>query len=636
MQKSLVTPQPGFRFTLAPHEHVFEVTSINYGVVRYAAVAGGKPFSIPLSHFESRYKTGEIQCTFAPEKMILNPEQCASIRRKERYTRTAVLRLFNPTALKQLQKIIEEVANEIKDPAPPSPRTVSRWIYQYRISQYNMLSLSIKLPGNRILRFPPEVYQILTRSIEEVYLKPEHRTSKDVQAAMLGKFLEQNISTQHMPSLRMIQRYIDKIDPYVISKIKQGSRIARKHFQAAGISTPSPYALYYVEIDTHYLDIIIIDPETGESLGRPFLACAIDVHTRAIVGTFISMFPPSAMTTLAVIKDMITRPNNGLPGGIPSVIIPDNGVEFKNNSLGHVCEQLKITITPSQIGTPNNKPHIERFFATLTKGLLQKLPGTTFSSPIERGSYDSKNHAQLTLEQLNIYVDQWINDIYHISIHRSTGRAPILSWGDATQFIKPTSITTTDADIICRRPVERSINHGQVIVDGLAYYSHALTTLKASGVKKVTVLVNDLDLNTVYVVNPYKKDLFIQADSTNPDYTQSLSHSAHIEVQKRKKLMSESDKRRLNQFADLYNLYSLMQDIQNNLTRKQPKLKRIKIQLQSKLEKLEQLKAPMAEPNLYVDEVSPPPIAPSVTSLSQSTDTTLFFESFELNRHEKI
>jgi hypothetical protein len=61
----------------------------------------------------------------------------------------------------------------------------------------------------------------------------------------------------------------------------------------------------------------------------------------------ISICTPSAATTLEVIKDMITRPNQKLPGGIPSIVIPDNGVEFKNNALERVCEQLKITLTPS-------------------------------------------------------------------------------------------------------------------------------------------------------------------------------------------------------------------------------------------------------------------------------------------------
>lgn len=630
MKKMLLTPQPGFRFTIDNLDHVFEVTSVSYGMVRYAAVAGGKPFTILFTDFESRYQSGEIQCTFAPEKMIVNPEQCASITRKERYTRTAILRLFNPTAFKQLQIIIQEVAAEIDDATPPSPRTVARWIHQYRRSHHNMLSLSTQLSGNRTLRFSPEVYQILSRSIEEVYLKPEHRTSKDVQANMLGKFLEQNISTQHMPSLRMIQRYINKLDPYVVMKVKQGSRIAQKHFQAAGISTPSPFVLYYVEIDTHYLDIIIIDLETGEPLGRPFLVCAIDVHTRVIVGTFISMFPPSAMTTLAVIRDMITRPNRGLPGGIPSIIIPDNGVEFKNNALARVCNHLKITITPSQIGTPNNKPHIERFFGTLTTGILQKLPGTTFSNPTERGSYDSSSQAKLTLQQVKKYVDEWINTVYHQAIHSSTGRAPILMWSDATQHVKPSFLTEIDADIICRRPLERNIHHGQVTIDGLAYYSHALTTLTANGIKKVIVLIDDLDLSKVYILHPDEKDIVIQADSTNLEYTKGLSHHTHLEVQKRKKLMTELDRQKLGKFADLYHLYSLMQDIQTDLVRNKPKLRQFKLQLPQKLKELEQLKKSQVE--IPIPDICSTPLTEDIQNPAHPT----VFESLEVSKDERL
>ena len=44
-------------------------------------------------------------------------------------------------------------------------------------------------------------------------------------------------------------------------------------------------------------------------------------------------------------------------------------------------------------------------------------------------------------------------------------------------------------EILCRRPIERTIHHGQVQVDGLSYFSHALTTLQAKGIKKVTVLI---------------------------------------------------------------------------------------------------------------------------------------------------
>lgn len=278
----------------------------------------------------------------------------------------------------------------------------------------------------------------------------------------------------------------------------------------------------------------------------------------------------------------------------------------------------------SQVGTPNNKPHIERFFGTLTQGILQKLPGTTFSNPTERGSYDSSGRALLTLDHVKKYVDEWINTVYHLTIHNSTGRAPALLWQDAIQHIKPTSMTNVDADIICRRPIERTINNGQVIVDGLSYFSHALTTLQVDGVKKVIVLVNDLNLSKVFITHPDKKDLVIQADSTNPEYTHNLSHLTHLEVQKRKKQMTESDKRQLGKFIDLYNLYGLMQDIQADLVRRKPKLKQLKIELP------QHLNGRFIKKDVVQEE--------SIAYLDQRTDQqkqTVRFGSMEMKRHGK-
>ncbi|KMU98869.1 DDE-type integrase/transposase/recombinase [Acinetobacter schindleri] len=589
MKKALFNPQPGYRFYFQEHpNYIFEIGSITHTTIRYAAIAGGKAFSIGLNDFENQYKAGEILCVFAPEKLILNPKYSTEIHRKERYIISALQKLKHPTCIKQLSLLIQKIAIEIKDRTPPSPRTVARWIFKYRSYSQNKLCLKNEYKGNCSLRFPPEVYQILNQAINDVYLKPEYRTSKDVQAYMLGRFMEQGISLDNLPSLRSIQKHIKKLDPYLTLKIKQGSRIAKKAFQAAGQNIISPFALYMVEIDTHYLDIIVIDPKTNVALGRPFLACAIDVYSRAIVGTYINMYPPSAATTLAVIKEMVTRPTLGLPGGIPSIIIPDNGVEFKNNSLARVCDQLKITLTPSQVGTPNNKPHIERFFNTLTHGILQKLPGTTFSDSIERGSYNSTKLAQLTIEQLKKYINTWINEVYHRSIHSSTGRSPCVMWQDAIEDIKPSFLTETDAEILCRKPIERNINHGQVRIDGISYFSHALTTLQAQGIKKVTVLIDDLNLNEVFIIDPTNKNIIIQADSTNQDYTFGLTRVTHLEVQKIKKAQSRSDKQKIGAMSDLYYLYKLMHEIQSNLVRRKPRLKPLTLELPKQLERVEE------------------------------------------------
>lgn len=115
------------------------------------------------------------------------------------------------------------------------------------------------------------------------------------------------------PSTRTIQRKLKLYDPYILVKGNEGAHIARQLLKAAGQKIKSPFILAIVEIDTHILDIIVIDSTTNLPLGRLYLSCAIDVQTRANVGYYISMLPPSATTTLAVLKNMLLRPSQGLP-----------------------------------------------------------------------------------------------------------------------------------------------------------------------------------------------------------------------------------------------------------------------------------------------------------------------------------
>ncbi|WP_228716133.1 hypothetical protein [Acinetobacter pittii] len=71
MPSSLFIPQPGFRFAFSNQDdYVFEITNVTYGQIRYAAVIGGKSFTLSSEAFEQYYKNDEIKCIFAPEKLI--------------------------------------------------------------------------------------------------------------------------------------------------------------------------------------------------------------------------------------------------------------------------------------------------------------------------------------------------------------------------------------------------------------------------------------------------------------------------------------------------------------------------------------------------------------------------------------
>lgn len=569
MNISLI-PRAGLRFSLSGCE--FEVTYAEYGSVRYAAVAGGKSHMVTAERFLELIQNSSTKNYKSvdgpganPAFVGLDPEQRRMSLRQMRYVQAVTTMLGAPQSQKKLQGLIPLLAAQFEDPKPPGTRTVATWVRNYYREGKSATGCRSRASdrGNRTIRFSVEVEALLHEAIEKVYLCSERRQGQDVLAFIVGNLAERGLLNAHtsvvkVPSLRTIQRRLKKLDPYVVTLARQGKVAADKIARAAGKQILSHNPLFLVQIDTHTLDILVTNELTGEAGARPYLVLIIDVCTRAVLGFHISLLPPSATTTLAAMKEMLRRPNMGLPGGIPVKIIPDNGVEFKNTAVAYLCHALGIVICPAEIRDPNDKPHVERIFGSITRGIIQKIPGTTFSNPKERGDYDSAKYSSITLEDLRGYIREWIDEVYHITIHSETGRAPALAWKDQIENWDQSLFSEEELDAMARWPYERTIHRGRVQVDGLEYYSHALATLESTYQGKVTVLVNELDLGHVIVKHPEFPENYIRADSTDPDYASGLTHWEHQEAKKVKSELSTSDLNRLGRYANLIAHHKLM------------------------------------------------------------------------------
>ncbi|WP_148715520.1 DDE-type integrase/transposase/recombinase [Chitinolyticbacter meiyuanensis] len=586
--RTLFQAIPGMRFDLRGAE--FEVAYVGFGAVRYAAVCGGKQYRVTQGRFIELQTEGELTVLNAdlwrqqvnaglPTLATLNEDEFNAAIRQLKYAETALMVLPHPNSIRLLTEWIPEFAQSIQDNRAPSARTVSSWVKKLAEDGKDAFMAPTRRRGNRSLRFSPEI-EVLLLSAVDSFLVEEHRDSKDVLAYIVGHLAEQNLLTKDgskvkVPSERTIRRKLAAIDPFLLIRIKKGHIAAEQAARAAGKNITSPRPLYIVQIDTHYLDIFVVDPDTMEILGRPYLVCAKDVHTRCVVGTFISMFPPSATTTLGAIKDMLTRPNRGLPGGICVVLIPDNGVDFKNSGVVRVCSKLGINFQPAEVRDPNDKAHVESFFRTLTLFLIQKIKGTTFSNPKARGDYPSEKRAFATLDQLTGYINFWIENEYHVRPHSMTGRAPIRMWEESTARAKPLALLEVEADAISRRPKRCAIGKGRVRVHHEYYYSHALKTLEQTYDGLVTVLYDELDMEHVFVEHPYEKGVLIQADSINPEYTHGLTLWQHEEARKLKAKMTQQDITALGQYADVLARYQLLQTIQKDSQRAKRKLAKL-------------------------------------------------------------
>lgn len=65
----------------------------------------------------------------------------------------------------------------------------------------------------------------------------------------------------------------------------------------------------------------------------------------------------------------------GLAGVAAETIVVDHGKIYLSDHMLSVCQRLGISVQPARPHTPTDKAAVERFFRTLSEGLLAALPG---------------------------------------------------------------------------------------------------------------------------------------------------------------------------------------------------------------------------------------------------------------------
>lgn len=95
----------------------------------------------------------------------------------------------------------------------------------------------------------------------------------------------------------------------------------------------------------------------------------------------------------------------------------DTGSAFRAIATQRAVNGVHAMYKHSQVGEPQLRPNLERFFGTITKRAMPYIPGRTFSNPQERGDYDSEGRAALTDDQLALIFIRYFVDVYHQTEH---------------------------------------------------------------------------------------------------------------------------------------------------------------------------------------------------------------------------
>jgi len=350
---------------------------------------------------------------------------------------------------------------------------------------------------------------IIQEAIDECYVGPG-ATSRRVIEKVIECCLAMSIQA---PSATTIANRIRERKPRALLAKKSGSKAACQAYEVRGGKIQPEAPLELIQIDHALVDCILVDSEQRLPLIRPWVTMAIDVYSRVLLGFYLSLSYPSAMSVALCISHSILPKERwlrmyGLTDGeypfygVPKRIHVDNAKEFRSKNLSDSCRWYGIELTFRPKGTPHNGAHIERLIGTFM-GKVHFLPGATMSSVKDKGHYKSEQHAALSFSEFR----EWFireAEIYHKTTHSAMGYSPLYKWESHFKnkdgsFFYPPIIDDHLRLLIDFMPVKkRVIGRAGIRLHNIDYYS---STLKRFDIgTKCTVRYDPESLSKVWIL----------------------------------------------------------------------------------------------------------------------------------------
>lgn len=230
----------------------------------------------------------------------------------------------------------------------------------------------------------------------------------------------------HVPHVNTVRNVMNRLEPGIRIAIIKGRKASLRLEVTPGEFGDKEIPYHTFEIDHTPLNIMVVDAETRQSIGRAWITAVIELHSRVVPGFSVSLDGPSTASLSSAIRHAILPKDTWLSDrgiemkweifGKPVLIHADNAKEFRGNTLRRVCKSYGIDLNWRAVKKPRYGAHIERLMGTLSE-ILKDVKGTTYANPGERNEYDSDGNAIMTLDELERWLAYRIGVIYHRTRH---------------------------------------------------------------------------------------------------------------------------------------------------------------------------------------------------------------------------
>jgi putative transposase len=311
-----------------------------------------------------------------------------------------------------------------------SEASIYQWTDTYRNAGIEGLERK-KRRGDSKLR--PELYQFVRDELLKKNMTLEEVRRRAIEHAHKKLKVTADVPDNDICSIDQV-RYVDQ---QLCDGVKTYGREGREKYRSKQELVghfEADYPNHIWQVDHSKLDILVIDPATGEAK-RPWLTLVLDDHCRAVMGYHLSFEANSRTISLAMRQAMLPKPDipKWIMHGTPTILYTDNGKDYLSHHLVEVCRHFKIELKPHEPHRPQSKGKIERFFGTIKNMLIRFLDGYTGGSTKERPPNVT---AALTLDELDEKLLDFFVNKYHERSHRSMKTTPRLRWQESNHTIR--------------------------------------------------------------------------------------------------------------------------------------------------------------------------------------------------------
>lgn len=322
-----------------------------------------------------------------------------------------------------------EVPASVRTEIPStSDSSIERWQQLLRREGITALAGAY---GNRAGSGRIDRQPALAEFAQAMLVQYPHARATHVMRAMQARFGGDGPGPRAvLPSMRSLERWMADwrhAHAEVAMALANPDAWKNRHMVAFGSASEGITALNQLwELDSSPADVMLLD-------GRHSLIGGIDVGCRW--PRLVVAKTSKATAVAALIRRML------LDLGVPERVKTDNGADYTSNHVRRVFAGLSPDGSDIQELCPPfqpwHKPHIERFFGTFTRDLVELLAGFIGHNVAERSAIEARKsfadrlmtrgevvEINMTAADLQAFCDRWIDDVYMHRPHDGLGITP--------------------------------------------------------------------------------------------------------------------------------------------------------------------------------------------------------------------